>query len=509
MKSQMRYAYFSGEATPRNQKGGLLGLLVILAAFLVMQLSSFTTRWVDDESWYLMPIPSIQNEGKFRIPAIPGQDTFWAQTPLLPYLEAALDQITTLTVTSARGIPLLFGVLLIIGVFLTARRVFSIGAGLLAAAFVASDNLVFLASRTIRPEILVACFAVWAVYAIVIALQTDSKTNLGWIGLSAIFSGLAAWSHPNGLVVPPLVLVLVLFWDGFKGKSLQIGLLYGMVAGMLVATMFLWMAYFDWVNDMSNFKSLWLKRYGRTGEHAASTGFSALSLIQGEIAGRYKDFLQFPYRVHIALVSVAILISLLFARVNRIRAFGVIVLCVLAFFIFVNNSNPSVRYLTIAIPFLCIGGAGLAGYWISKETPLRLPLKLAAASVILTLGLSSIFGNAFYLWKFRNADYEKVSAQLKEVLPADARVYGGMFLWFGMRDQTVIPYIRMPWKRALTEWKPTAVVMDDWVMKGGGDNGSWTALSKELDEYLAIHGTLVKTIDAGFYGKLRVFTLKN
>jgi 4-amino-4-deoxy-L-arabinose transferase-like glycosyltransferase len=505
----MKSKLFAVGGDPRSQNGALFGLLVILAAFLAMQLSSFTTRWVDDESWYLMPIPSIQTEGKFRIPAIPGQDTFWAQTPLLPYLEAALDQVSTLTVSSARGIPLLFGVLLIVGVFLTARRVFSPGAGLLAAAFVAADNLVFLASRTIRPEILVACFAVWAVYAIVVALQTDSKANLRWIVLSAIFSGLAAWSHPNGLVVPPLVLVLVLFWDGFKGRSLQIGILYGIVAGILVATMFLWMAYFDWANDMSNFKSLWLKRYGRTGEQVASTGFSALSLIQGELSGRYKDFLQFPYRVHIALVSVIILITLLFERVNRIRSFGVIVLCVLAFFIFVNNSNPSVRYLTIAIPFLCIGGAGLASKWLSKETQIQLPVKVAAAMIVLTLGLSSVFGNAFYLWKFRNADYEKVSAQLKQVLPADARVYGGMFLWFGMRDRTVIPYIRMPWKRALTEWKPTAVVMDDWVMKGGGDNGSWTALSKELDEYLAIHGTLVKTIDAGFYGNLRVFTLKN
>ncbi len=505
----MKSLLFSGGRDPACQKSVLLSLLAILVIFLVMQLSSFTTRWVDDESWYLMPIPSIQNEGKFRIPTIPGQDIFWAQTPLLPYLEAGLDLMSTLTVTSARGIPLLFGALLIVGAFLTARRVFSAGAGLLAAAFIASDNLVFLASRTIRPEILVACFAVWAVYAIVVALQSDSKLNLGWIVLSALFSGLAAWSHPNGLVVPLLVLVLVLFWDGFKGRSLQIGLLYGMLAGILVATVFLWIAYFDWANEMFNFKTLWLDRYGRTGEQGASTGFSALSLIQGELSGRYKDFLQFPYRVHIAVVSVLLWVALLFERENRIRAFGVMALCILAFFIFVSNSNSSVRYLTIAIPFLCIGGAGLAGKWLAKDTEKELTVKLVAAFVVLTLGLSSVFGNAFYLWKFRAADYEKVSVQLKEVLPANARVYGGMFLWFGLRDRTVIPYIRLPWKRALAEWKPTAVVMDDWVMQGGGDNGSWTALSKELDEYLAMHGTLVKTIDAGFYGKLRVFTLKN
>ena len=471
-----------------------------------MQLTNLGVRWVDDESWYLMPIDSIQQEGKFRIPTVPGNDVFWAQPPILTYLEAVTDWIRPLSVRSARAIPIAFGLSLIAGTFLLGRRLFSPLTGLIAAAFVASDNLVFLASRIIRPEILVTSLLVFALY-LAARGHDDQKRKWRWMLASASMCGLATACHPNGLILAPSVVLLTLFLGGLNKETFKTIFLFGILVLVFVAPFVIWMVAFDWANEMANFKGTWLARYGRTGGQPAGQSLSVLSLIRGEVFGRYKDFVQFPFRVHIAFFDMLSLILLLINPSRKVKALGVITLFSMAFFIFVNNSNPSVRYLAIPMPILLLGCAALVANWVVAARSSNIAMKLLVACLVVSLGFSSLVGNAFYLWKFRDADYDKVMAQVRTMLPKDSRVYGGMFLWFGLRDRTFIPYIRMPWAKALSNWKPTAVVMDDWVMAGGGPDGSWTTLTKELDEYLATNGTLVGTIDAGFYGKLRVFTL--
>ena len=489
-----------------GSKQQLILLAVIVTTFVVMQLINFGVRWVDDESWYLMPLPSIHQAGEFRIPSIPGQDVFWAQTPLLTYLEFILDYLSPLTAKSARAIPLAFGIGLIFGAYLLGSSLFNPRVGVLAAAFTAADNLIFLASRTVRPEILVTAFSVFALWAAVKALGSAKRTL--WLFASAVFCGLAAASHPNGLMVAPIVGILILIVGENSLKTWRTVTVFGVIAAVAIAPVFIWLIAFDWSNDMINFKTAWLGRYGRNGEEGVRQSFTAWSLIKAEINGRYFDFLQLPYRLHIGISVVLTFLLMVFSRSRKMLALSAIFLFELAFFIFVNNSNPSVRYLTIPMPIIALGLSALLIAWYDEGIQRNLTKQVVAAMLVLSLGLSSLAGNAILLWKFRDADYQTLTEELRAVLPKDASVYGGLFLWLALRDTKFTPYIRTPWKKALATVQPNVVILDDWVMKGGGDNGTWTALTKEIDEYVAVHGTLVKTIDAGFYGKLRVFHLK-
>lgn len=482
-------------------------LLAIVVGFLALQMVRLSYRWVDDESWYLMPLPSIHAGAGFNIPTVPGDDVFWPQPPMLTYLEAVSDRIAPLSAATARLVPLLFGVLTILAAFLLGRRLLLPSAGLWAAAFVAADNLVFLASRIVRPEILVTLFLTLALYFGVRSMQAVRRplVDAGWAGL---MGAAAISSHPNGLMVPACVAVFWLFSCRFDRELFLRFLAMGVA--VLVATLpfMLWIVANDGGNGFASFHSHWLDRYGRNAETGGSGLAHIAALFAAEWHGRYADFIQFPYRLHIALTCALLVVLSLLSKVRTIRALALLVPLQLLFFLFVNNSNPTVRYMVSLVPIFAV----LAAYWLLQAWPAGAERRIApgtvcAVAIVLSLAVSQVAGNLIYLHRIRNADYDRVAHAVDRIIPPNSVVYGGMFWWLGLREHTVVPYMRMPWQRALREWRPTVVIMDDWVMVGGYASDDWGALRKELDAWLAEHGSLIGKVDGGFYGDLRIYSV--
>lgn len=491
-------------AQDQDKKIQLLFFLLV-GAFVLLQSIYFSYRWVDDESWYLMPLPSIQDQGQFNIPAVPGDDVFWPQPPLLTYAESFVDVISPLSVTTARLLSLTAGIITIAVAFYLGKPLFGSMGGLLTAAIIAADNLFFLASRIVRPEIMVTLFFVLSIFYAIRVLDKQKQPELLQLALAAVFSALAIYSHPNGLFVPVSVVTIWLFCSGLNMDFVVRSLKYSALVFLCILPFVFWIVHHDGANDFASFKSHWLGRYGRNAE-AESSLFSSLSaLFLSEFQGRYASFIQFPFRLHIALVSVALVLLSLVKGPRLIKAVSVLVFIQLLFFIFVNNSNPSVRYMVTVVPLLAILGAYWMLVWREAYLQDRGLLSLALIAVVfLSLVASQVLGNMYYLWQSRDADYETVVAKVNALLPAESKVvYGGMFWWLGLRDHTLVPYMRTSWQRALSQWDPDFVIMDDWVMVDGLDD--WSALRKELSTYLAEHGRLVGEVDGGFYGDLKIY----
>ena len=150
---------------------GWRGLAWVLLGFVALQMWNFSHRWVDDESWYIMPTPSVF-KGEFNIPVLPGDDRFWPQPPVLTYLVAGMEALVgTITPVLARSVSLFFGCLTIVAAFALGRRLAGAKVGIWAALFVACDNLVFLAARTVRPEMIVAFALLWALLRLLPSLE--------------------------------------------------------------------------------------------------------------------------------------------------------------------------------------------------------------------------------------------------------------------------------------------------------------------------------------------------
>lgn len=490
-------------------------LIAIVVGFLLLQSVKFGHRWVDDESWYTMPIPSILNDGKFRIPTIPGGDVFWPVPPLLTYSQAAIDSFVPLTPIIGRLVPLTAGAFSILAVFLLTRRLYGNNVALLAAFFMAADNLIFLAARIIRPEALVTVFFLFALYFTVKSLNK----NLGFkeLTLAGLFSALAFCSHPNGLLAPLCIGCILLFSYGFRMDFLKKSLISGTAFIVFMLPFVFWVIYYDGPNEFINFKHTWLESYGRHSETNSGTFSTLINLVSAEVNGRYKDFIRYPFRVHIAIVSLGLIIFSLLSknRTNRLIA-GLAVLQLL-FFVFVNNSNPSVRYMAVFTPLIAI----LAAYWcwhLYQASSLKLDNMLQfswltdrkaiiAALIFLSIGVSQVAGNVVYLWKFRHADYDKVITELKTIIPEKSTVYGGMAFWLGLREHQYVPYMRKPWQQALQQYNPNIIIIDDWVMTEGGSKGEWYPLKVELQSYISQHGKLLGEVSNDFYGDMKVYQL--
>ena len=479
-----------------------------LALFACLALAMPGNRWVDDESWYLMPVPTIWSEGTFRVPNLPGADRFWANAPLLTYFAALVERIW-LSEFTARLIPALSAMALIFAAFRIGARSVSVAAGALAAFYVAADNVVFLAARTVRPDILVACFAMLSLAALVRWRALGSGSL--WLGIAGLCTGLAVSSHPNGLLsLATSGLYLLMFAPGGLAQRLLPAVRYTVFALLAIIPLALWVSYYDAAHDYAAFRQLWIERYSRYADTDVSFLTFVVSQIQFELSTRYSDFMQFPFRVHIAVASLALVVAGLIGKSLFARFLALTVLGHMVFFAFVNTSNPSMRYLTVTTPFVAL----LAGMYSEPVFQwLRQPLslngrQLVAVLLVGVIGASQFAGNLFYLYRFRHADFVEVTGDLNTLIEPGTTVYGGMAFWMGFREHEYVPYMRMPWARAVAEKRPDYVIMDDWVMMGGRPEGIWKDLRVELNAYLSEHGELVGRVSNPFYGDLRVFRVR-
>lgn len=499
MLAQEAITVGQGQPCQKACARGRCAITAALVFYLATQSCGLDLRWVDDESWYLLPASSLVREGRLRINVFDMSDRdFWPAPPLLSVLEAVSWLCHDLTVVQARLLTVGFGAVAVMGAFLLARRLFDDHVASMVAFIMATDNMVFLSGRTVRPEILVCAFGVLGLWLLLKALQdgTDWPAAVAGIATAA-----AATSHPNGVIVGLCGVALLTFTQGFSVLRKSSVYVYG---GAWCAGMLPWLSFFvsqDAKHGYAGLRSLLALHAG-----GGTTTLDRLATSMTGELDRFVAFMALPYRAHIGALVLAALAWGVLSKDRRLKWCASCVLIYLLFFVFAVKANKSPRYLTLVVPFVAIIWA--QALWLIWQVPVQASnyfRRMSACLLALVLVATQLVGNAMFLWKFRDADYVKVCRQLDALMPPESIAYGGLAFWMGLRDHHFVPYMRMPWRRAMEEFNPSVVILDDWVMVNGAYPGQWDELRKELCSYVREHGRLLGTVSNAFYGDLKVY----
>jgi hypothetical protein len=94
--------------------------------------------------------------------------------------------------------------------------------------------------------------------------------------------------------------------------------------------------------------------------------------------------------------------------------------------------------------------------------------------------LTQVGGNAYWLYRYRGANYQTVSRQLQSIVPPGASVYGIETFRMALIDRVYYAYDRTPLDFAVEKLHPQYMILYDRVMMNGSGHGE--------DNFADLHG---------------------
>jgi len=477
-------------------------LRIVFAATLLFSLADQiplrNTRWVEDEGWYGDAGKTFLEEGRLRLASFPPRDTFnHADTrpPAMSWALALSFKLFGVGLWQARLPSYLARTGAILLIFLLGVRYAGLLAGVLAAALLLSDNYLFVASRTVRPEALVTCLFVLTLW---LYHQARERKSLLYTFLASLAATAAMAFHVIGFGAVLALGVLLLIELRFSVWKSARAWCYALTVLAAIGAFALWIHSDQ--DHIAAYRALYVER-----------GTAPLSeKLQGEVS-RYMDFVGFsnqrtplpvniPLRGHIALaIAAAFLILWRFDRTATIDL-AVSVLVTLLWLTF--QINKTARYLSLCTPMFALVIA-LAAVALMHKTKWKRAAGWAVAIVL----VSQLAGNALLLYSFRNADYRTVSEQLRAAIPPGKSAYGLTTFWLALHDRRYFAYDRAPFDYALPALQPDYLILNDRVMMHGSGRGidDFQELREQANAFASLHATLVATIPSPFYGTLAVY----
>ena len=489
----------SGRVQATGPQRWAVAALCLLFALQVLPLFSY--RWVEDESWYSSTAYTLYREGNIRNGIFyEGDIESKADTRPIAMPATLAAAFWGLGVGPAQArIPEFLACLATIPIaFWLGRLLGSTEAGLLAALLVSVDNVVFLAARTVRPEAFVTFFGALAVLLYFLSRERDS---VGLAVLSGISLGLSFNYHVVGCGIA-LSLGLLLLYE-FRFRIWRSKRAWALVlASMATLIPFVLWLFHDPVR-LEAFRLL----YGR------GSKIPFLALLHGE-GIRYADFLgvgnqrlQFlpfpvPLRLHIGLLIAASLAVL--AWKQRKLFWTVLMLIVPSLLIWPQTGNPTVRYFAIIAPYLALA-VGLA-WMVLRQTRWRAIFAVCCAVVVLT----QIAGNLLVLRQARTANYASVTRSLRNIIPADAHVYGAITFFLALHDRTYYSWHRTPLDYAVQKLGVNYLILNDRVLLHGSGYGEddWREIRETANAFVRTGADLVGRVPDPFYGDLEIYRVR-
>jgi hypothetical protein len=462
------------------------------------QIPLHNTRWVPDESWYADAGKTLMQEGRLRLSSFPPSDPSSRVDTRPPAMSAALAlsfRLFGVGLWQARlpSYAARTGAILI--VFLLGIRYGGLLAGLLAAALLLSDNYLFVAGRTARPEALVTLFLVLTLW---LYHQARERKSLLFTFLASLAAAGAMAFHVAGfaaVLTLGLLLLLELRFSVWKSaRAWCFALTIAAAAGSFAL----------WVHSDAHHYAAYQSDY----ISRASVPYN--EKINQELL-RYEDFVGFsnqrtplpvriPVRAHIALAILASFFILW--RYNRTASLdlGVCVAANILWWTYLVNKTA--RYFSVCAPLFALLIALAAVALLRKTTWTR----TVACAVALVL-LSQLAGNAFLLYTFRTADYSMVTRQLRTAIPRDKSAYGLTTFWLALNDHKYYSYDRTTFDYAISTLKPDYLILNDRVMLYGSGYGvdDLKVLREQSNAFAQRFASLVAKIPSPYYGPLEVY----
>jgi 4-amino-4-deoxy-L-arabinose transferase-like glycosyltransferase len=477
-------------------------LVFAVLLFLVQTLPYLSYRWVADESWYSAPAYSIAYGNGIANPAIGPNDLenhFDARPPGTAIVIAAAFRLFGVGPITARIGSVLAGLMVIFFTYRLACDVIVEEGALVATFLVATDNLIVLTSCSARPEALTTM----AILASLLAMkQYARKDYIGWALLSGLLLGLGTAFHITllGYIVSIGILAIVLD-RGRRRFPLRGAIGYGVGYGLGLVPFAAWIL------------TAPLGRAGFRQEYLGKAQYLSLWTKFLEEGLRYSDLLglkmlhghgleSIPVRLPIPLFFLAA--SFLLWKLRRRWFYLELLLLTPTVFWLIYVVNKTSRYCALLAPIFALAiGAAVAA--TSSNRKLHRAVLFLSCLVV----AAQIAGNFVLLHNARRADYDKVTAELRSVIPPGQTVYGAIDFWLALHDHPFINYERTdPWMAA-NQFHARYFIIGDRVMVNGlpWDRISYVELNQRMAEFTA-QGKLVGHFPEPFYGDLKVYELQ-
>jgi hypothetical protein len=242
--------------------------------------------------------------------------------------------------------------------------------------------------------------------------------------------------------------------------------------------------------------------------HAVGISLWSKFLLEG---GRYADLIglnmlhghgleSIPFRLPIPLFFLAA--SFLLWKLRRRWFYLELLLLIPTVFWFIDMVNKNLRYFALLAPVFALAiGASVA----AARSNLRLHRALLVFSCLVVV--AQLSANIFLLRAARNADYNKVAAELRSVIPPGQTACGTITYWLALHDHPYISWERTDPMMAANQFHARYFIAGDHVMTGGmlpGDEAFFVSLERSMDEVIA-QSKLVGHFPDPFYGDLKVY----
>lgn len=355
-------------------------------------------------------------------------------------------------------------------VYLLGRELWNAKVGALAALFLSLSGIFFSASHSARPDLLVTCFLLLALW---LAASATREKPFWRLGVAGLVMGISGDAHPNGFLLAPLPF---LFWIMLRRPEWKLLLramtVYG--AGGVIGIVY-WLALHYWPNP-GEFRR-------QSSVHGLAThGIKFLNHgLLGALVAEAQRYLNWFWnaRGHRHLLEGVLIFAsgiLLLWKGGRIER-AVVGVWILFFLIAAAlMSNSFGWYLIFAWPILAL--------WMAKAVDL-IEAKWLAKGAVALIVIAYLFNLGLWHWKAsQDIPMKNWLADLRATIPAQEPVFASAGLWFAFwdRDFTHEPYL--PFREIETKLYPET-----------GPTGWEIEQRKYGWRYIAAYGNLRRMLD--------------
>ena len=483
--------------------GSALWLCFALMLFLVQAVPYLSYRWVTDESWYAGPGYSVAQGHGVADPAIGPNDLenhFDARPPGTAIVIAGFFRALGPGAVSARLGSVLAGLVVVWLTFKLTRNVFGEAGAVVAALVVATDNLIVLTARTARPEAL----TIMAILVGMLAMkQYAQKNTMLWPFLSGLAMAVGTMFHITllGYIVSLGLGAIII--DRMRGRLPLVGaVLYslGFATGLVPFATWILTA----TRGREGFRAEFLSRAVQTSmfvrlmqEQRRYSDLIGLKMLHGH------GLESIPLRLPIPLVF--LFASFLLWRFRRSWFYTELLLLLPSLLWLIYTVNKSSRYLALLAPVFAMVIGGAIAATPERRTLHRAMLALATLVVVAQFG-----ANLFLLRAARTANYTRLGAELRQIIPANEAAYGTITFWLALHDRPFISYERTTPQMAAETYHVRYFIVGDRMMTNSeafGEKSFYQDLHEQLVPVIA-KSEIAGSIQDPYYGDLTIYKLR-
>lgn len=496
-------------------------ILIVFGISSILFLDVFPEVWMD-EAWVSTTAYTFQKDGTLRNLTLESasrgnQDVhFLAPSILSNIFIAPIFSLLGVGSVQGRLASVFMGALAVIGFYFLSRKIGGIVFSSFCTIIFIFDNLFFVITRTIRPEIYVVTIAIW-----VLLLILNVGTSFWKLFFCGVLLGISLYTHPNSVLVLIAVFIIVMSQVKFQqyGKVL-FPLILGVVIGFLPYAFYL--IYQDGANYFNDF---WLQIHDRAEMLINPKTFFSVA-VTAELE-RYSSYIFFPYRLPIFLIQIIAVGYAIYKKADKVNQTLLIFIFVHVVLFPILISSKTSRYLTVLMPAVTILVIkmvwDIAGwsYTITLPTILSSITKLnrnllISAVLVLTLIINQTGGDVWAILKSRDCSFPPFISQVRDLVPSGAKVWGPMTFWFGFYDHPYRTQMTVNNEEEMNIFKPQYVILYDTEIWG-----NQTGVTKRLDPYyeqmevvrnLLTHlvltkGELMGSVPNSCYGNIEIYKL--